>query len=178
MKQREIEEIGMLLSVERILKEKDEFRTYLDDLSVRVMPVSEDPRGDSTGTLRKLSAEARRHGQHITASVCGLMQTKKSDDVSLCAFSQVSADSDEPADRTQLAAIPAGKYLIKRTDTFGIQDAVNCFACDNEAAASATIPYSQWHSYAMSLSLFTARQQSSVDFNKGTQEAASVAPFL
>ena len=139
MKQKEIEEIGMLLAVERTIKEKDEFRTHLDNLSVRVMPVSEDPRGDSTGTLRKLSAEARRHGQHITASVCGLMQTKESDNVSLCAFSQVSADSDEPAYRTQLMAIPAGEYLIKRTDAFGIHDAVQCFAGVSEAANSATI---------------------------------------
>lgn len=140
LKQREIKQTEMLLSVKSALKSHSPAVLHLDSIDVWATPLDEEPQGISgSDMLRKLSSDARRHGQHIIASTCGIMQTRESGALSLYAFSQVSGDRDPHVCEDQLRTIPAGDYMVQPIEALSIGAAKAVFSDIPEAADSDTV---------------------------------------
>ena len=131
LKQKELEQLQAFYAVEQALNGTDELSMHIDDIKVRIVPYEDGfCNSDASGLFRSISAEAKKQGQHITSTFCGLMQTTETDGQSLHAFTQTFGDY-EIQDDEMFAVIPSGEYRIVRTDSFDIKSASELL-CDSD----------------------------------------------
>jgi DNA-binding transcriptional MerR regulator len=138
-KQQELDQTETILSVESALRSSDELKIYLNEIEVQTIELDDLPYSTCSSDLfMKISSEAKRRGRHIASSFCGLIQTRRNGSTSLRAFLQ--ADSQETAGgKKNISRIPAGEYLIRRTDSFGIDAASELFAESSDGSEPDTV---------------------------------------
>lgn len=138
-KQHELEQTETILSVERALRSSDELKIYLSEIEVQTIALDDMPYStDSTDLFMKISSEAKRHGRHIASSFCGLIQTRSNGSTSLRAFLQADSQ-DASGGKNHISYIPAGEYLIRRSDSFGIDRADSSFTGSDDAEMPDTV---------------------------------------